>query len=110
VTDPDSIKQLRDKLRSEIHKHQPETPVILVGLKQDLRSDKNFLRENPDIQIISPEKGEQLAKTLKCIMYLEISSKSNYGLDKSFYEKILNSYIYFQAHRDKKKNKKCIIC
>lgn len=60
----------------EVHHFAPKVPRILVGLKSDLRQE----RENPDISLVSMEEAQQLSQGIGC-HYIECSSKRNAGVD-----------------------------
>ena len=67
----------------EIRKYCPQPPVILAGLKLDLRNnrqsmDNHWLEVDP---FISNVEGEKLAKDLGCYGYHECSAKKSQGVN-----------------------------
>jgi len=64
----------------------PKVPVVLVGLKKDLRSDPDVL-ENLSLtkeQPVSAEEGQQVAALIKAHAYLECSSRTRDGVREVF--------------------------
>jgi len=85
-----SFENVRAKWQPEISHHSPNTPIILVGTKRDLRNDAQTLQrlrdkgQNP----ISEEQGCEMAKNLKAVKHLECSALTQEGLKKVFDEAI----------------------
>jgi len=87
---PDSFENVTKKWYKEITEHAPDTPVILVGTKLDLRGKPEAiqsLKENNQ-EPITTEKGEALAKKIGAKKYLECSALSQEGLAKVFEEAV----------------------
>ena len=68
----------------EVNGHCPNTPLILVGTKVDLRKDKRY-RKNAT----SYDDGISLALKIKARGYLECSSKTLNGINTVFEEAVL---------------------
>ena len=68
----------------EVNGHCPNTPLILVGTKVDLRKDKRY-RKNAT----SYDDGISLALKIKARGYLECSSKTLSGINTVFEEAVL---------------------
>jgi Ras-related C3 botulinum toxin substrate 1 len=90
IISPASFENIKTKWIPEIRYHCPDTPIILAGLKKDLR-------ENPEIRSrlaernrtpISAQQGHALAREIHVDTYLECSSKTQEGLHKLFTEAI----------------------
>ncbi|TGZ64213.1 hypothetical protein CRM22_006494 [Opisthorchis felineus] len=83
---PDSFENVRDKWISEIKEFCPETPVILVGLKKDLRADPTLVRtlRQRRQQPVKTEAGRAMAKDIKAACYLECSAKYHDGVTEVF--------------------------
>ncbi|KAJ3108807.1 Dynein heavy chain 7, axonemal [Phlyctochytrium bullatum] len=74
----------------EIGHHAPNTPIILVGTKLDLREDREMiekLREKRMAPITYPQ-GIQMAKDIGAVKYLECSALTQKGLKNVFDEAI----------------------
>ena len=90
VVSPTSFKNARKKWHPEILHHCPNTPVILVGTKLDLRDDYETiskLKEN-DLAPISYEAGKKLAEDIGAAKYVECSALTHKNLSVVFNEAI----------------------
>ena len=88
VVAPESFANARAKWISEIRHHSPDTPVLLVGLKTDLRDNPETiskLKEKNQVPVTF-KNGVKLAKSLGAMQYLECSSKNQHGLKGVFDE------------------------
>ena len=83
LVSPVSLERVRSKWYPEVSHHCPNTPIILVGTKLDLRDDKE-LKEKP----ITFPQGVAMQKTIKAVRYLECSSLTQRGLGAVFDEAI----------------------
>jgi len=74
----------------EVRHHCPLTPIILVGLKSDLRTDKQALDElrKKNQQPISYPQGQGLASRIGAIKYTECSALTQKGINEVFDEAI----------------------
>ncbi|KAK9455988.1 P-loop containing nucleoside triphosphate hydrolase protein [Dipodascopsis uninucleata] len=108
LVSPPSFENVRNKWYPEISHHAPNTPLILVGTKLDLREDKETIdklkekRMNP----ISYQQGLQMAKEIHAVKYLECSALTQKGLKNVFDEAIRAVLMPAQPP---KKQKKCTI-
>jgi len=87
---PESYDNVMKKWYKEITEHAPDTPIILVGTKLDLRGKAEAiqnLKENNQ-EPITIEKGEQLAKKVGAKKYLECSALTQDGLARVFEEAV----------------------
>jgi len=87
---PESYENVMKKWYKEITEHAPDTPIILVGTKLDLRGKSEAiqnLKENNQ-EPISAEKGEALSKKIGARKYLECSALTQDGLAKVFEEAV----------------------
>ncbi|KAL7041788.1 hypothetical protein ACKWTF_000891 [Chironomus riparius] len=85
-----SFDSVKNKWIQEVRHYCPSAPIILVGLKSELRNDKAFidnLRENNQ-QPISYPQGEKLAESIKAIKYMECSALTQEGVKELFEEAI----------------------
>jgi Ras-related C3 botulinum toxin substrate 1 len=91
----------------EVNHHCPQTPIILVGTKVDLRDDKNMidkLREKK-LSPISTLQGESMRKEIGAIKYLECSALTQKGL-KTVFDEAIRAHL---CPKPKAKKKGCII-
>uniref|UniRef100_A0A8C5KIL6 Rho-related GTP-binding protein RhoG n=1 Tax=Jaculus jaculus TaxID=51337 RepID=A0A8C5KIL6_JACJA len=73
LVSPTSFENVRAKWYLEVRHHCPNTPIILVGTKLDLRDDKDMiekLREKKLTPITHPQ-GLAMAKEIGAVKYLE---------------------------------------
>lgn len=89
--------------------HCPNTPIVLVGTKLDLRDDKETtekLREKKLAPLTYPQ-GLNMAKEIGAVKYLECSALTQKGLKTVFDEAI--RAVLCPSKPAKKKNKPCSI-
>lgn len=70
-----SFKSVKERWVPEVERYSPETPVLLVGTKQDLRNDPELInnlkqkKQSP----VQTEQGKDLAKEIGAVGYFEYS-------------------------------------
>ena len=74
----------------EVSHHCPQTPIILVGTKLDLRDDKETIEKLKEkkLQPIPTSQGLQMLKEIAGVKYLECSALTQKGLKQVFDEAI----------------------
>ncbi|ODV96024.1 hypothetical protein PACTADRAFT_49443 [Pachysolen tannophilus NRRL Y-2460] len=77
---PDSIENAATKWIDEVSKYCPNTPVLLVGLKKDLRDDETVEGKRS----VAFKRGEQVAREIGAKKYIECSSLNGEGVDDVF--------------------------
>jgi len=90
VVNPSSFENVRAKWYPEVSHHCPNTPIILVGTKVDLRED------GPTIEKLSAKKqapityeqGLQMMQEIGGVKYMECSALTQMGLKAVFDEAI----------------------
>ncbi|XP_046710458.1 ras-related C3 botulinum toxin substrate 1-like isoform X1 [Silurus meridionalis] len=90
LVSPASFENVRAKWYPEVRNHCPNTPIILVGTKIDLREDKDTvdkLKEKKLTPITYPQ-GLAMAKEIGSVKYLECSALTQRGLKTVFDEAI----------------------
>ncbi|KAJ5832437.1 hypothetical protein N7474_000748 [Penicillium riverlandense] len=82
---PASLENVVDKWYPEVLHFCPTTPIILVGLKSDLRSKRTCIEllKTQGLTPITPEQGQGVAHRMGA-SYIECSSKEMRGVDEVF--------------------------
>ncbi|CCF60191.1 hypothetical protein KAFR_0J01240 [Kazachstania africana CBS 2517] len=78
VDDVESLENTRDKWAVEALRYCPEVPIILVGLKKDLRQANNKNR------MVRPEDVQKIARAVGAKNYMECSALTGEGVDDVF--------------------------
>eukprot|EP00035_Acanthoeca_spectabilis_P020341 m.432411 g.432411 ORF g.432411 m.432411 type:complete len:192 (+) comp17430_c0_seq1:266-841(+) len=104
---PASYENVRAKWYPEVSHHCPNTPILLVGTKLDLRDDPETMKTLSEKRLapISYAQGLQMAKEISAVKYLECSALTQKGLKSVFDDAIravLNPTVV-------KKTKKCVL-
>jgi len=99
---------VRGKWFPEVKHHCPNTPVILVGTKVDLRDDPDTLNKLKDkkLNFITEVQGQSLAKEIGAVKYLECSALTQKGL-KNVFDETIRAVLY--PPPKPKPKKKCIL-
>lgn len=73
----------------ELTHHCPKA-IILVGTKLDLRDDLDVTEQlgKREMEVVSYEKGLNMANSIKAVAYIECSSKTRKGVSTVFMEAI----------------------
>ncbi|KAI9722003.1 MAG: hypothetical protein M1812_001963 [Candelaria pacifica] len=82
---PNSLENVMDKWYPEVLHFCPTTPLILVGLKSDLRTKRTCidLLKTQGLTPVTPEQGRAVAGRMGAT-YMECSSKEMTGVDEIF--------------------------
>src|SRR3990167_8897805 len=90
VVSPDSFSNLKKKWYAEIKHHCPNTPIIVVATKIDLRNDPAALQRlaEKNLSMVTTAQGNQLAKEICANKYLECSSLTQVGIKAVFEEAV----------------------
>lgn len=82
VDDPESLINARTKWAEEALRYCPDAPIILVGLKKDLRRSHEENAQGE--KFVSLADAQQVAKQIGAKKYLECSALSGEGVDDVF--------------------------
>jgi len=79
---PASFENIRAKWFPEVSHHCPSVPIVLVGTKIDLREDPETVQKlkSKGLSPITPAQGNQLAKDINAIGYVECSALTQKNL------------------------------
>lgn len=105
VISPVSFENVTAKWYPELMHFCPDVPFILVGTKLDMREDKGEVDKlrTQGQSPIGTEQGNDLAKKLKAIKYMECSAKTQQNL-KDVFDEAVRAVL-----RPPKKKKPCIL-
>jgi Ras-related C3 botulinum toxin substrate 1 len=110
-----SYDNIAEKWVPEIRHHRPDTPILLVGTKTDMRDapDEEAKRvvEQQKLSPIASAKGEELARRQKCVKYIECSAKTEHNIRAVFEEAVRVHWHNLQAIHagESKKKKSCLL-
>ena len=92
----------------EVSHHCPNTPIILVGTKLDLRDDKETIEKLKEKRLapITYPQGLQMMQEIRSVKYLECSALTQKGLKQVFDEAIR---AVLQPKEEPKKKSKCAL-
>merc|ERR1712012_500489 len=79
-----SLQNVKDKWAHEIRRHNPTTPIILVGAKLDLRQNPNIKANNE----VSHTEGWKMARLIGAEAYVECSARTVENLNNAFAEAV----------------------
>lgn len=99
VDSKDSMDNVRNRWISEVRKHLPETPILLVGNKIDLRVDSASSASD----VATAIHGHALAKDIGAEKYVECSAYTQENLTAVFEEAV--RIVLYPSKRKKKKRK-----
>ena len=90
IISPASYDNVKQKWYPEIKHHNPGTPIVLCATKLDLREDKDTIDRLAEKKLapISLAQGQQMAKEIGAVKYVECSALTQKGLKEVFDEAI----------------------
>lgn len=76
------MENIKSKWVPEVRHHCPDTPIVLVGTKKDLRDDPEFIKilEEKDQKPITYKEGEQMKQDVGAADFGECSARTQDGL------------------------------
>ncbi|XP_039268665.1 ras-related C3 botulinum toxin substrate 1-like [Styela clava] len=107
LVSPSSFENIRAKWYPEVSHHCPNTPLILVGTKLDLRDDEETILKLKEKRTapITYQQALTMAKEIRAVKYLECSALTQKGLKAVFDEAI--RAVLCPATSSKKGKKNC---
>nr|BAC41517.1 Rac small GTPase [Zinnia elegans] len=102
-----SYENISKKWISELRHYAPDVPIVLVGTKLDLREDKQYLSDHPNVTAITTSQGEELKKSIGAAVYIECSSKTQQNV-KAVFDAAIR--VVLQPPKLKKKRSKQRLC
>ncbi|GIC86950.1 putative Rho GTPase Rho 2 [Aspergillus udagawae] len=111
VDTPDSLENVKHKFPpqwiEEANERCPGVPIILVGLKKDLREDPLAIEEmrKKSLRFVTSREGSETATQIGARKYLECSSLTGEGVDDVFEAATRAALLTF----DKRKTSCCIV-
>jgi len=104
-----SFKNVNEKWIPEIKHYCPETPIVLIGLKSDLRMDQKVLLRlaERNERIVTTTEGKELSSKIGASRFVECSALTQQNMSTVFQEAI-DSVLSEEI--SKKKNKKDRSC
>ena len=100
-----SYENVEGKWKPELEKYSPNTPIILVGTKTDLREDINAIKivEKKGGKFVTTEEGQKMCKEIGGSEFIECSALTQLNLRHLFHEAIR---AVFNKSNDKDKPKR----
>ncbi|KAF7204751.1 ras-related C3 botulinum toxin substrate 1 [Nothobranchius furzeri] len=112
IVSPASFDNVRNKWNPEVQHHCPSVPIVLVGTKLDLREDETTVEKLKEKKLspITSSQGEDLAKEIGAVKYMECSALTQNGL-KAIFEEAIMAALNLESITDtrKKKRKNCTV-
>lgn len=86
ILSPNSFQNVKTKWWPEIAHHSPDTPIILVGTKCDLRKDPHMVQQLKlkGMQVVKSAEAEKMALEIGAVKYCECSALTQEGLKEVF--------------------------
>ncbi|KAK5098837.1 RHO4 protein [Lithohypha guttulata] len=100
---PNSLENVMDKWYPEVLHFCPTTPLILVGLKSDLRNKRTCIEllRTQGLTPVTPEQGAAVAKQMNA-RYVECSAKEQKGVAECFELAIITAVSVEEASYEAK--------
>jgi len=107
IISPASFENVRAKWYPEIRHHMPNTTIMLVGTKLDLRDEPNTLAKLAEKRMapISYQQGMQMASEIGAVKYVECSALTQKNL-KLVFDEAIRAVLFPSDAANKKGAKK----
>ncbi len=108
VISPASFENVKAKWIPEIRHSCPESPILLVGTKSDLRDDQQIAAAlaQRGQQMISVEDAQRLARDISAVGYFECSAWTQDGL-KFVFDEAVRAALKTKIQRSKEDHPAC---
>ncbi|KAL4239454.1 hypothetical protein ACF0H5_000269 [Mactra antiquata] len=84
LVDRNSYENVKLKWHPEVTHHRPNTPIVLVGTKDDLRVANDNNKDHQRDNHVSTHAGKSLAEKIGAAYYLECSARKQHGIASVF--------------------------
>jgi len=110
IINPTSFANVKVKWVPEVKHHCPSTRLLLVGTKLDLREEKETLDKlrAQSLAPTTPQDGQNLARDIQAITYMECSALTQKGL-KQIFDEAIKSVIRPRPRPPPKKEQSCLL-
>uniref|UniRef100_A0A6U2GT05 Uncharacterized protein n=1 Tax=Hemiselmis andersenii TaxID=464988 RepID=A0A6U2GT05_HEMAN len=110
LVSPISLENVEAKWYQELQHYSPNTPIILVGTKSDLREEPGVIEKLSEqrMEPVSSEQGRAAAQRIKAVKYLECSAMTQKGL-KPVFDEAIRAVLMPPARPAPKKKGGCTI-
>eukprot|EP00731_Ephydatia_muelleri_P012605 Em0006g1499a len=111
LVSPASFENRFSKWYPEIHHHRPDTPIILVGTKSDLRDRPEIIERLKDLNMapVTFPQGLQLQKTTGAVKYIECTANLQPSVTSVFMEAVRAALQFKDRRAQMKKRHRCIV-
>ena len=109
LTSQTSLSNVRSVWVPELKKHCPDTPIILIGTKMDLRNDQQHLQEMSQrgLECVTTQQGQMLSQEINAAAYVECSAITQENLKAVFDQALLAWAKRREELRKKRSSKDC---
>lgn len=106
IISPSSFKNVKERWIPEIRHYCPDTPIVLVGTKQDLREDVELLTRlrEKNLSPVTSHEAQDLSNQIKAFKYVECSAVTQKGI-KSVFDEAIRAVVAPNPQKLKKKKK-----
>ena len=98
LVEPQSLENVASKWVKEAHDFSSEAPIILVGLKKDLRDSFTEDPNNTNLSPIPTNDGQSTKARIGAYEYIECSSLNNSNVNEVFVSAMMA--VSYQSHQD----------
>jgi len=103
IISPQSFENVKSKWYPEVQHHCPDTPIILVGTKADLRNDHSMASalQAKGLHMVTRDEATSRQKEISAVSYLECSALTQEGL-KTVFDEAIRAALNKQNKKKKK--------
>ncbi|KAH6907447.1 P-loop containing nucleoside triphosphate hydrolase protein [Coprinopsis sp. MPI-PUGE-AT-0042] len=106
----ESFMNVEERWIKEIHHFSPGVPIILVGCKTDIRTDRWGVEDlrHKGQYLVSTDEGESLAEKIGAKSYLECSAKRGEGVDELL-ERATREALQYKIKAKSRAKRRCVV-